>query len=71
MQSTRQPDSRALVATMTNEPFQPVRLYYRIPSKAKMERKLRPLECMTEDSIQRCWEWLYHGEARSLRFTNA
>jgi hypothetical protein len=53
---------------MTNEPFQPVRLYYAIPGRAPVTARLRELECMVEVSAERCWQWLFHGEAASLRF---
>jgi len=56
---------------MTKEPFQPVRLYYRIPSRSAVIGKLRGLECMAEDREERSWQWLYHGETKSLRFATA
>jgi hypothetical protein len=55
--------------TMTNEPFQPVRLYYAVPDKSFVEKKLKKLECMVEAPHERCWQWLFHGEAASLRFS--
>lgn len=64
-------DERPLLVTMTNEPFQPVRLYYRIPSRPAVISKLRGLECMAEDPVERCWQWLYHGETKALRFATA
>ena len=68
---TKQQNQRPLLVTMTKEPFQPVRLYYRIPSRAAVLTKLRSLECTVEDPVERCWQWLYHGETKSLRFTTA
>ena len=59
---------RCLLATMTNEPFQPVRLYYTIPDKSFVVRKLKKRDCMVEAPHERCWQWLYHGDAASLRF---
>jgi hypothetical protein len=59
---------RPLLATMTKEPFQPVRLYYRIPARPSVIKKLRGLECMAETPAERCWQWLFHAEAASLRF---
>lgn len=56
---------------MTKEPFQPVRLYYRIPSRPAVISELRDLECMAEDPVERCWQWLYHGETKALRFATA
>ncbi len=62
------PQDRRLLATMTNEPFQPVRLYYAIPDRAFVTKKLRGLKCMVEIASERCWQWLFHAEAASLRF---
>ena len=56
---------------MTKEPFQPVRLYYRIPSRPTVLAQLRKLECMAEDPVERCWQWLYHGETKPLTFASA
>jgi hypothetical protein len=55
--------------TMTNEPFQPVRLYYAVPDESFVIRKLTALHCMVEAPLERCWQWLYHAEAASLRFS--
>jgi len=52
---------------MTNEPFQPVRLYYTIPCRSFVTEKLRRLKCMVEVPPERCWQWLFHAEAASLR----
>jgi hypothetical protein len=59
---------RCLLATMTNEPFQPVRLYYSIPDRSFVTRKLQALECMVEEPPEQCWQWLFDSEAASLRF---
>jgi len=69
--SHRQQSPHPLLVTLTKEPFQPVRLYYRIPSRPAVLTKLRGLECTVEDPIERCWQWLYHGETKSLRFATA
>lgn len=61
-------EERQLLATMTNEPFQPVRLYYAVPDPPSVMRKLTALRCMVEAPIERCWQWLFHAEAASLRF---
>jgi hypothetical protein len=55
--------------TLTNEPFQPVRLYYSIPSRALVTKKLTILECMLQAHEENCWQWLFHAEAASLRFS--
>lgn len=69
--SAEPPSGRALLATLTGEPFQPVRLYYRIPSAPFVVAKLRELECTVEDAANRCWQWLFHGETKSMRFAKA
>lgn len=53
---------------MTKEPFQPVRLYYRIASRSSVIAQLRKLRCMAEEPAERCWQWLYHGETTPLTF---
>lgn len=59
---------RVLLATVTGEPFQPVRLYYMIPSKPFVTRILSELRCMDEDREDRRWVWLYTAEAEPLTF---
>ena len=68
MKRTAKAKQRPLLATMTMEPFQPVRLYYRIPDRSVVVRGLRRLACMAEDPGEGCWQWLFHAEAASLRF---
>lgn len=69
MKSKHKQQQRCLLVTMTNEPFQPVRLYYAVPDKSFVEKKLRKLECMVEVPHERCWQWLFHGESASLQFS--
>lgn len=60
---------RHLLVTMTNEPFQPVRLYYHVAlDRALVLQKLAGLRCVVEAPSERCWQWLFHAEAASLRF---
>jgi len=59
---------RPLLVTMTKEPFQPVRLYYAARAAPSLSRRLRGLACMVEERAQRCWQWLFHAEAASLKF---
>jgi hypothetical protein len=66
--TTRPANERHLLMTMTNEPFQPARLYYSVPDPALVLRRLKALRCMVEARSERCWQWLYHAEAASLRF---
>jgi hypothetical protein len=60
--------NRRLLATMTNEPFQPVRLYYSVPDRSVVTKKLRALKCMVEALPEQSWQWLFHAEAASVRF---
>lgn len=68
MRSKRDGGQRCLLATMTNEPFQPVRLYYTVPDEFFVVRALKKHRCMAEAPDERCWQWLFHAEAASLRF---
>ena len=68
MKLPKESKNRYLLATMTNEPFQPVRLYYSIPDRQFVTEKLRALKCMVEAPPEGCWQWLFHAEAASLRF---
>jgi hypothetical protein len=60
---------KCLLATMTKEPFQPVRLCYSIPEISIITAKLRSLKCMWEVPDQKCWEWTFDAEAASLQFS--
>lgn len=61
---------RALLSTVTGEPFQPVRLYYAIPNKSAVTKVFARLRCMDEDADAGCWVWLYEREAAKLKFGN-
>ena len=63
----KNPESRCLLATLTKEPFQPVRLYYSIPARSFVTERLRGLKCMVETPLERCWQWLFHAEAADLK----
>ena len=64
--SAKAEKQRCLLATMTHEPWQPVRLYYSIPDRPFVTERLKGLQCMVEVSPERCWHWLYHAETASL-----
>lgn len=55
---------------MTNEPFQPVRIYYSIPDRSHVTERLRGLECMLDVPEEECWQWLFDVEADSLVFAS-
>ena len=65
------PKDRRLLVTLTNEPFQPVRLYYSIPDRASAIKSLRRLECTVNAPEEQCWHWLFEAEAAPLRFTGS
>jgi hypothetical protein len=69
MQGGLRTQSKHLLMTLTNEPFQPVRLYYSIPGRALVISKLATLECMLQVPEENCWQWLFHAEAAALRFS--
>jgi len=68
MKLSKDTKKRQLLATTTSEPFQPVRLYYSIPDRSFVIKKLQSLECMVEVPHEQCWQWLFEAESKSLRF---
>ncbi|MFI5454855.1 MAG: hypothetical protein ACHRXM_05330 [Isosphaerales bacterium] len=58
----------AVMATLTGEHFQPVRLHYRVLDQRGLERAFKTLRCLEYDRTQHRWCWLYEHEARRLRF---
>jgi hypothetical protein len=59
---------KPVLANITGELFQPVRLHYQVLEQAGLERALEKLRCLEHDSPRRRRVWLYDHEARSLRF---
>jgi hypothetical protein len=57
-----------LLATMTGEHFQPVRLHYRVLNRPGLLRAFEKLRCLDYDSTRKRWVWLYGHEAKRLRF---
>jgi hypothetical protein len=57
-----------LLATMTGEHFQPVRLYYKVLNRSGLLRAFEKLRCLDYDSARKRWVWLYAHEAKKLRF---
>jgi hypothetical protein len=57
-----------LLATMTGEHFQPVRLHYRVLNRAGLLRAFEQLRCLDYDRTRKRWVWLYSYEAKRLRF---
>lgn len=59
---------KQLLMTMTGEMHQPVRLYYQIFDHAAVLKAFTKLRCLDDDQDNQRWVWLYHGEAKKLKF---
>jgi hypothetical protein len=59
---------KQLLMTMTGEMHQPVRLYYEVSDQAAVRQAFTKLRCMDDDQDNQRWVWLYHGEAKKLKF---
>jgi hypothetical protein len=59
---------KKLLMTMTGEMHQPVRLYYQVFDQAAVLQAFAKLRCMDDDQDNQRWVWLYHGEAKKLKF---
>jgi hypothetical protein len=59
----------AILATLTGEYTQPVRLCYKVYDKQALHRKIfNNMKCMSYDSLQNRWVWLFDHEAKELSF---
>src|SRR5579884_4444244 len=61
-------NERVLLATVTGELFQPVRLHYQVFDRAGLHQVFRQLRCIERDPTQSRWVWLYEHEAQTLEF---
>ena len=61
-------DGRILCETATGEPYQPVRIYFRVLKKGATLGRLKRLKCVRQDAKRDRWDWLYLDEARALHF---
>ena len=59
---------RTVLATITSEHFQPVRLHYEVLARVKLLRAFEKLRCLDYDADRKRWVWLYAHEAKKLRF---
>lgn len=57
---------REYLRTSTGEPFQPIRLYYDVPSMSHARQRLKRLRCLQNAGGE--MTWLYEREAKALRF---
>lgn len=62
------PPGHQLMAVMTGEPYQPIRLYYQVLKKQAFLGRLKRLHCMQHETESDRWLWLYHREASTLQF---
>jgi hypothetical protein len=60
-----------VLATITGDFFQPVRLHYRVLDGKGLLAAFKKLSCVKHDSPRQRWVWLYEGEARSLVFKHS
>src|SRR5574339_347635 len=65
---TKEMADQSLLATMTGEHFQPVRLHYKVMNRPGLLRAFEKLRCLDYDSTRKRWVWLYAHEAKRLRF---
>ena len=61
-------EQKQLLMTMTGEIHQPVRLYYQVFDQAAVLKTFAKLRCLDDDQDNQRWVWLYHGEAKKLKF---
>ena len=59
---------KPILATMTGEFFQPVRLHYRVFDRENLLQAFERLRCVARDPTQQRWVWLYEDEAKKLQF---
>jgi hypothetical protein len=57
-----------ILATITGEFFQPVRLHYHVFNPEALLRTFKKLRCVDQDPPRQRWVWLYDHEARNLPF---
>ena len=60
--------NKPILATVTGEFFQPVRLHYRVLDGKGLLQAFDKLRCVDHDPARRRWVWMYADEARSLQF---
>ncbi len=64
-------NQKQLVSVKTGEPYQPVRIYYKLLKKKTVLSAFQKLKCMEYEAISDRWNWLYEAEAKKLRFNNS
>jgi hypothetical protein len=62
-------ENDAIMATLTGEYTQPVRLCYKVYDKQAIHSKIfKNMKCMSYDSSNNRWVWLFDHEAKNLSF---
>jgi hypothetical protein len=62
---------KPVLATITGEFFQPVRLHYRMLDNKGLLEAFTKLGCLKHDPPRQRWVWLYDDEASSLPFKHS
>ena len=63
--------NEAVLATITGELFQPVRLHFQLFDQQGLERAFKKLHCIQYDSQGRRWVWLFDHEAKQIKLPKA
>jgi len=61
-------DPSSLLMTMTEEFFQPARIYYDVYDQGSLQKIFLDLKCMDFDDQKNRWVWNYTDEAKDIRF---
>jgi hypothetical protein len=62
---------KTILATVTGEFFQPVRLHYRVLDSKGLLRAFEKLRCVDHDPANDRWVWKYADEGKSLGFKHS
>jgi hypothetical protein len=63
--------NKSILATITGEFFQPVRLHYRVFDEKRLLQAIEKLNCVQLDAPRQRRVWLYEDEARGLEFKHS
>lgn len=59
------------LTTITDESYQPARIYYQVGQKNAVLGRFKRLRCIDYDIAQNRWVWLYKEEAKNIKFTES
>jgi hypothetical protein len=60
-----------MLSTMTEESYQPARIYYQVGQKNAVLGRFKRLRCMDYDREEDRWVWFYKEEASDINFTKS